>query len=792
MDTESINTDTEGASPETNYFKMMMQENLSGRVNDNTDGDSILGGQTLASVMDNDMNATGGAGDAQTIDSYSVANNDTVQQHPNETLSIVGVEEDDVSTIANDTVNETTKTFFTGQGSRQDSKPRIRLFKEYITPEKKKKTRAHGASASGENIADDDDDQTAPETPPGMIRVPAGNRSTSTSSNNRKEEGAPNGGKISFIRSRRVFIVAGVLALILFVSIIALSAALKGMRDSGTSSSAMIDSENGNNILDLWPDLDTEVTTTDIDPSDDVSKPSVTEPVPIEENDNDQGIPVATAETAFPSSPPTVNPITQFKFDATLDLLVDRDVVSSAKKIEKNPDSPQYYATSWLSRDPDYFNYNEDRLIQRWTLAVLAYSLDLSSTAVPPSQRRRVQDEAGSDVLQGWLRYTDECTWFTSSTTGSPCNTDGMYTTIDIQDMMLGGTLPSELSLLANSLEHIILEGNELVGIIPKEFEELSNLATLRLRQNNIEGSVSIDVGKLLKLEILDLGNNTLTGGIPYSIVDLDFLTELHLDYNSISGQIPWEIGDLEATLTTLALSDNNLSGWVPDGLANLNNLQVLTLGNNKLSGDLPKDVCRFRDLEVLSVDCEAQGCECCTECASSPTIAPTGFPTISPTVNPTASFVRFTPMPVVTDTPSNAPSRSRTSFPTERPSDNPTECVNEIKLFDFCFEPSVDITVSLTNCEPDRDDWVGLYRMDDTFDSMDLTNPNIWSWACGTRNCREPAGSKIIPFNNNHAAQWPMKPGTYVAIIARNSAQPYTAYAVSDAFVIAETCLTK
>jgi len=809
MDAESIDTDADSASPETNYFKMMMQDNQSGRVNDGTD-DSIIGGQTIASVMNN--NVTKNGMNANANGSYSVSTAQTPTQNKNESMAIVGVD-DDVSTLANDTVNETTKDFFTGQASQQNSKPRMRLFKEYSTPEKKKTNRKKGADGinnSDDDNDDDDDDETVPETPPDMIRVPDGNISTSSY---RKDDRTINSycGKRSFFGSRRVFVVAGVLALILFTSIVALSAALKNMRDSGSgttdssasTSASITEFEDGDSILDSWPDLDTGIIDNDKEPD---TKPIFGEPDTTEDDTNNgQEFPVATTKPTFPSSSPTVSLATQFKFESIVALLVDSDAISSEKEIEKNQDTPQYYATTWLSRDPNYLDYSEDRVLQRWVLAVLAYSLDvsLSSTAVQqPLQRRlqsrRVQDNAGSDsdVLQGWLKYTDECTWFTSSTKGTPCDNNGMYTTIDIQNMPLGGTLPSELSLLAPSLEHIILQGNELVGSIPENFEDLFNLATLRLRRNNLEGSLSIDFGELLNLNILDLGKNKLTGNIPYSIVYMNLPTKIHLDYNQMTGEIPWEIGNLDS-LTKLALSDNNLSGEIPDSVADLLNLKVLTLGNNKLSGDLPRDVCRFKDLAELSVDCATQGCECCTECASTsspsslPSKAQTGFPSTSPTVYPTSAFVRFTPQPVQTDNPTNKPSSSPTLFPTKKPTNPPTECVNEIEVFDLCFEPLVDIEVSLTNCNPDRDDWVGLYQMDNTFNANDLINPNIWSWACGTRNCREEASSNIIPFSSNHAGsnQWPLRPGTYVAIMARNSAQPYTAFAVSNTFVVAATC---
>ena len=278
------------------------------------------------------------------------------------------------------------------------------------------------------------------------------------------------------------------------------------------------------------------------------------------------------------------------------------------------------------------------------------------------------------------------------------------------------------------------------------------------------------------------------------------------MDSNNLSGNIPWEIGNLDTlgkcsvdtfsmcpflisySVThhnffyffeeVLALSDNNLSGWIPDSLAELEKLKILTLGNNELTGELPYyGICDFKDLEVLSVDCIDQECECCTECASTniPTPSPTTLSTPTPTISPTVS-------------PSKPPSPSPVENP---PTRAPTECVDELSVLDFCFAPGVGIEISFTNCDPEQDDWVGIYPVDDDFDGNDLPNPMMWSWACGTRNCREPVSESTFSLNNNHAGGnvWPLDSGIYIAVLARNTGQPYTAYALSDTFVVATQC---
>lgn len=774
---KSVDTDMENATPETKYFKMMMADNEIGRVigNDNGDADSIIGGQTIASLMD-DAYRSRSARDSSTTTAESLPKANDAE---GSVMSIVGC--DDVSTLANDTVNETTRAFFTGNGDREDSKPRIRLFKEYNnnnaykTPEKKKR--------SGNE--DDDDDQTQPETPPGMIQVPSSNRSTSS---HKKKEGLWIGGDdmISLLRSKRVYVIAGVLALILFVSIVALGAALGGVRgnESNEIPSAAINSapeNNRNEFLDSWPDLGNTINNNNVSNNNKNNSNNNNESDSVVTDLGDQDAVVETprpssaVQTSPPTTEPTVDLFKQFTFDDTMNLLIERGALSS--KDEMNPDSPQYYATEWVSQDPSFYGYSQDRVMQRWTLALLAKSLDSTMGVENPLQRRKMKKKNRSGLLQEWLSYTDECTWFTSSKKQSPCDKDGKYQVIDLHDMSLGGTLPSELAMLSDSLMYIQLDGNELLGSIPKELERLTNLVSLRLRRNKLEEDLSIDFGKLVNLKILDLGENGLTGYLPYNVLYLNSPTEIHLDSNKLIGEIPWSIGEL-STLITLALDDNNLSGWVPDSLADLVNLKTLTLGNNKLKGTLPSGICLFNDLEVYSADCVEQGCECCTECATtnSPSSSPTDLPTSFPSDSPSDSSTTSPSMP-----PSSAPV----------PTFSPTVCVAEITVLDFCFAPSANIGVSFTNCNIKRDDWVGIYRVSETLDTNSMDAPELWSWTCGTRNCREAVTQKTIPLNDIHGEgdKWPLEPGIYVAVLAKNTAMPYKAYAVSESFVVASQC---
>lgn len=221
-------------------------------------------------------------------------------------------------------------------------------------------------------------------------------------------------------------------------------------------------------------------------------------------------------------------------FTDMVTLLVDQGALSP--DVVDSPESPQYQALEWLSLDPNFYDYSEERATQRYVLAVMATSLQPVGAG-----RRRLE-------LGGWMDYTDECTWFSSSSS-AVCNDAGLYRTIDIQDIELDGELPAEIALLSNSLTSINMDRNNLQGQIPAEFGDLSLLEVLSLRQNSLDGFLTTSIGLLENLSILDLGRNDLSGEIPAEIGWMRSLRVLALDNNRFTGEIPRDIGDLSENL---------------------------------------------------------------------------------------------------------------------------------------------------------------------------------------------------------------------------------------------------
>jgi Leucine-rich repeat (LRR) protein/acetyltransferase-like isoleucine patch superfamily enzyme len=136
-------------------------------------------------------------------------------------------------------------------------------------------------------------------------------------------------------------------------------------------------------------------------------------------------------------------------------------------------------------------------------------------------------------------------------------------------------------------VEGLELGANNLVGQIPSELGQLTELVYLDLFRNQLSGPIPAELGDLTNLQELNLGLNQLTGSIPSSLGNLTNLTSLALLFNQLSGNIPPDLGNL-TNLTVLNLSRNPLSGTIPSELGNLTNLEYLSLSNNQLSGNVP------------------------------------------------------------------------------------------------------------------------------------------------------------------------------------------------------------
>ncbi|KAM7486976.1 hypothetical protein LguiA_002985 [Lonicera macranthoides] len=155
---------------------------------------------------------------------------------------------------------------------------------------------------------------------------------------------------------------------------------------------------------------------------------------------------------------------------------------------------------------------------------------------------------------------------------------------LNISYNKIHGMLP-DLSLKFVKLDHIDLSSNRFKGPIPL-FPR--NMSLLNLSKNMFSGSIiSLCTIVTEYLCFLDLSDNLLSGEVPDCWIDANNLEILDLANNNFSLKIPASFRFLDQ-LTLLNLRNNSLIGELPSSLKNCSSLKVIDMSENKLSGQLP------------------------------------------------------------------------------------------------------------------------------------------------------------------------------------------------------------
>ena len=120
--------------------------------------------------------------------------------------------------------------------------------------------------------------------------------------------------------------------------------------------------------------------------------------------------------------------------------------------------------------------------------------------------------------------------------------------------------------------------------------------------QNNEDDDLSIeDIQNLNRADdgaTLDLSGQNLSS-VDAAVFSRTELTSLDLSDNNLSGALQAEVRNLR-NLQVLDLSDNDFTG-VPAEVGQLSELRVLDLSNNPITG-LPHEISNLKNLEVLDL----------------------------------------------------------------------------------------------------------------------------------------------------------------------------------------------
>ena len=221
---------------------------------------------------------------------------------------------------------------------------------------------------------------------------------------------------------------------------------------------------------------------------------------------------------------------------------------------------------------------------------------------------------ADRDILTILYRATGGPNWHTRNNwlTDAPLrdwygvgvDSQGRVVTLDLFPNNLVGIIPSELGQLTE-LQNLVLARNRLTGPIPAALGSLRKLVQLWLYDNRLNGPIPPELGNMSALVQLSISGNPLTGTIPPTLGNLANLDEFTMEETLVTGPIPRELGNL-SRLKFLNLDDNALTGSIPPELGNLFRLTILGLRNNRLTGPLAPELgnlVALRDLSLANND---------------------------------------------------------------------------------------------------------------------------------------------------------------------------------------------
>ncbi|OAY71774.1 Receptor-like protein 12 [Ananas comosus] len=234
------------------------------------------------------------------------------------------------------------------------------------------------------------------------------------------------------------------------------------------------------------------------------------------------------------------------------------------------------------------------------------------------------------------------------------CWKNSSFLILDLSNNNLVGEIPSSIDSLC-SLTSLHLNNNNFYGELPLELQHCNSLVLLDLSSNKFTGEIPTWIGENLEyLAILQLRSNMFVGEIPSELAQLTYLQFLDLSHNNLTGSIPRSFGNFRAMiynttqhdgniytvdetlftaidysnnllvvikgeeyqysttiylLKVMDLSNNNLSGQIPEEIVALGLLQSLNLSGNHLTGVIPEKLGDMRSLESLDLSLnELQG----------------------------------------------------------------------------------------------------------------------------------------------------------------------------------------
>ncbi|KAF5206983.1 Leucine-rich repeat receptor-like protein kinase pxc1 [Thalictrum thalictroides] len=207
-------------------------------------------------------------------------------------------------------------------------------------------------------------------------------------------------------------------------------------------------------------------------------------------------------------------------------------------------------------------------------------------------------ERSGARVLTQFRSQTDShSTLLTNWTSNNACSaswigvkcTNGRVTALSLPSLNLRGPINSLAQL--DQLRLLNLQNNRLNGTL-HPITNCSNLKLVYLSRNDFYGEIPLKIGSLRRLLRLDFSNNNLQGLIPNGFLNLTRLVTVLLQNNLLSGEIP-DFSSSLIQLKKLNFSNNKFYGKVPNGMQK-------KFGEGSFGGNV--GLCGLKPLPVCSI----------------------------------------------------------------------------------------------------------------------------------------------------------------------------------------------
>ncbi|KAL2334853.1 hypothetical protein Fmac_016066 [Flemingia macrophylla] len=230
------------------------------------------------------------------------------------------------------------------------------------------------------------------------------------------------------------------------------------------------------------------------------------------------------------------------------------------------------------------------KLVPNWVPPFRLNELDLRSCNLGPNFPSWIQSQL--DLIH--LDISDN--GINDSAPDSFWNNLQQMEFLNMSHNTLKGALPNI------SIKYIYLNSNQFEGKVSSLF--LRQAIELTLSENKLSdlSSFLCDKSTESNLEGLDLSNNQITGQLPNCWKSMEPLNILDLRNNQLSGKIPLSMGTL-VNLDFLILRNNSLVGELPSTLKNCKHLVVLDVGENMLTGSIPSWIGSMQQLMILNME---------------------------------------------------------------------------------------------------------------------------------------------------------------------------------------------